>query len=281
MPDSWSKPATALIDNVSNAVGGIAQPWQIKRVAKANAEAGIILANGEAEELLIKERARLRVYRLEEKRQENIENITYQAASLLEGDANPIAIDHDWIIYFFNSCQDTSDEKMQSLWAKILAEESQEVGKFSKRTIFRISQITKNEAQNFTFICSHTFKVNDELELMFSERRAEESIGVECLGQLISAGLISYTFVRMITSYQPDFEISYENKKETIRGNEESYDYGENKKRKHPEYWIDIGNVELTDTGKELFKICGAEPTMAFFERTLELIRIQNRSVEF
>ena len=33
-----SQPATTLINRVSDAVGGIAKPWQMKRVARAEAE---------------------------------------------------------------------------------------------------------------------------------------------------------------------------------------------------------------------------------------------------
>ena len=44
-----SKPATALFNKVSNAVGGIAKPWQIERVAKAEAKAEIIRAEARIE----------------------------------------------------------------------------------------------------------------------------------------------------------------------------------------------------------------------------------------
>ena len=36
---SLSKPANTLVEKVSDAVWGIARPWQIKRVAKAEADA--------------------------------------------------------------------------------------------------------------------------------------------------------------------------------------------------------------------------------------------------
>jgi hypothetical protein len=42
-----SKPATMLVEKVSNAVGGIFKPYQIVRVAKAEAEAQRIRAEGE------------------------------------------------------------------------------------------------------------------------------------------------------------------------------------------------------------------------------------------
>ncbi len=36
-----SKPVTVLIERVSDAVGGIAKPWQIKRIAKAETKADL------------------------------------------------------------------------------------------------------------------------------------------------------------------------------------------------------------------------------------------------
>lgn len=42
-----SKPADTLIKKVSAAVGGIFAPWQIRRVAKAEAEASLIKAKQE------------------------------------------------------------------------------------------------------------------------------------------------------------------------------------------------------------------------------------------
>ena len=35
----WSKPATALIEKIADAVGGSFQPFQIRRVAQAQADA--------------------------------------------------------------------------------------------------------------------------------------------------------------------------------------------------------------------------------------------------
>ena len=44
-----SKPATVLIEKVSDAVGGIFKPWQIRRVAQAEAEAEQIKATSQIE----------------------------------------------------------------------------------------------------------------------------------------------------------------------------------------------------------------------------------------
>ena len=277
MIDPWSKPATSLIENVSRAVGGIASPWQIKRVAAADAQASVLRAEGEAKAMEITKRAELRVARLEERRQENIEDITFQAASLIGDDAPPSEIDQDWLIYFFNSCQDTSDDEMKIIWSKLLSEEFKHPGNFSKRTIFRISQLTKREANDFTFVCSHIFDVNGKPELLLHQERVNETIGIGRANQLASVGLLNFELLITVSSSKQEFVISHKNQQGTIRGLENSFDPLSGSKHQSPSYWIEVGNFELTDSGKELHRICGAKPTNEIFERTLELTETINR----
>ena len=52
-----SRPATVLIEKISDAIGGIAKPWQIERVAKAEAKAEVARAEGRIQISEIEERA--------------------------------------------------------------------------------------------------------------------------------------------------------------------------------------------------------------------------------
>ena len=70
-----SKPATVLIEKISDAIGGYFKPYQIKRVAKAEAEADIIRAQGQIEVSDIQRRALGRFLAEEAIKQENIESI--------------------------------------------------------------------------------------------------------------------------------------------------------------------------------------------------------------
>jgi hypothetical protein len=88
-----SKPATVLIEKISDAVGGIAKPWQIKRVAHAEADALVIHANARVQVSEIEQRALGRMVREEGKKQENIENITAKAIPLLSKDSQPSNIE--------------------------------------------------------------------------------------------------------------------------------------------------------------------------------------------
>src|SRR5690349_16709473 len=95
------KPATTLIEKVSDAVGGIAKPWQIRRTAQAEADAEIIRAEARIQISEIERRAIVRMVREEGHKQENIESITGKAIPDLNPDAKPENIEKDWLTHFF------------------------------------------------------------------------------------------------------------------------------------------------------------------------------------
>ena len=74
-----SKPADTLIKKVSDAVGGLFAPYQVKRMAKAEAEAAMIKAQSETEITDLHLRAVHRWIEEEAQYQENMENITAKA----------------------------------------------------------------------------------------------------------------------------------------------------------------------------------------------------------
>lgn len=150
-----SKPVTVFIEKISEAIGGIAKPGQIKRVAKAEAEAAKIRALSNVEVNEIERRAIARILKEETRNQENIEGIIRKSIEYISDDSKPQELDKDWLSYFFSHAKLISDESMQSVWAKILAEEANEPGNFSKRTIDLVSKIEKKEAEKFVNICSY------------------------------------------------------------------------------------------------------------------------------
>jgi carbamoylphosphate synthase small subunit len=78
-----SKPATVFIEKISDAVGGVAKPWQLTRVAKAEAKADIIRSQAKIEISELERRALERMVREEGKKQENIESIAEKTIPLL------------------------------------------------------------------------------------------------------------------------------------------------------------------------------------------------------
>jgi hypothetical protein len=159
-----TKPVNTLIEKISEAIGACAQPWQIKRLAKANADVASIQAEAQAKADLIQAKSKLEISEFERrgiermlieegKNQENIEGIAAKAIPHVTEGARPEEIDHDWIRYFFDRSKLISDEEMQQLWSKILAGEANSPKSFSKKTIDIVSAIDKEDANLFTNLC--------------------------------------------------------------------------------------------------------------------------------
>jgi Protein of unknown function (DUF2806) len=90
-----SKPATVLIEKVSNAVGILYEPRRIRKRAEAEAEADKVKGLASIELNEIQQRAINRLVHQETRKQENIEAITAQAAESLDKDANPEELEED------------------------------------------------------------------------------------------------------------------------------------------------------------------------------------------
>lgn len=96
-----AKPATVLIEKVSNAVGVLYEPRKIKNLAGAEAEAEKIKALVRIELNEIQQRGIERLVHQEARKQENIESITAQASTALPPDAKTKDLEEDWVAHFF------------------------------------------------------------------------------------------------------------------------------------------------------------------------------------
>ncbi|MCH7870731.1 MAG: DUF2806 domain-containing protein [Planctomycetes bacterium] len=253
------KPATALIEKVSEALGGAFKPFQIKRVAKAEAKAEIIRAQGQIEVTELNKRALARFMGEEAKKQENIEAITRQAIPQLDDEATPQDMEDDWVTNFFDKCRIASDKEMQVLWARVLAGEANAKGTFAKRTVNLLAELDKSDARLFTALCGFVWVVEDVVPLIYDDEHSiynEAGIDFQSIKHLESIGLISFGslagyqrrgFSSRVTTYyfgQPliaDFRQPKENR-------------------------FSIGKVLLTQSGKQLARICHARPVQGFLE---------------
>src|SRR5687767_7242012 len=84
-----SKPATVLVEKISEAVGGVFRPYQIRRIAQAEADAERIKALAQVEISDLQHRALKRFIAEEAKKQDNIEGITAKALPQVRRDADP------------------------------------------------------------------------------------------------------------------------------------------------------------------------------------------------
>jgi hypothetical protein len=254
-----SKPADTLIKKVSSAVGGIFEPWQIKRVAKAEAEASLIKATAEIEVTDLHRRAMRRFIEEEANRQENMESITEKAIPRLKEGADPNKMEDDWVTNFFEKSRIVSDNEMQDLWASILAGEANSPGTYSKRTVNFLGDLDKKDAELFTSLCSFGWFVGPFTPLIFDCEASiynDKGLSFDTLTHLDSIGIIQFSglsgFVR--NNLPKNFTVLY---------------YGEPLNltfQKEEDNQLNIGNVLLTQFGRELARVCQAPGVEGFVD---------------
>ncbi len=165
-----------LIDHCASGVGAIAGPMLAKRKAQSEADAQRITAKGRADairlisdaqiearekfsvfsssiqgELEVGEQVQASIIFQEGKRQRNIQSVFSMAAEeIKDKEVQDHEIDHDWTARFFSDVQDVSSEKMQQIWAKILAGEVEIPGRTSLRTLAVLKNMTQKDAELFS-----------------------------------------------------------------------------------------------------------------------------------
>lgn len=258
-----SKPAVALLDKISKAVGGVFKPFQIVRIAKAEAEAEVIRAKSNIQVTELQRRAVQRFLKEEAKKQSNMERITERAILALEDSSLPERVDDDWISNFFDKCRNVSDEDMQRLWSRVLAAQANSPRSFSRQTVNLIADLEKEDAELFTQLCGFSWEIGGVTPLVFDVddeiyRRNGLNFGV--IVHLQSLGLLQFDHLGGFRQVQlpKEVEVSYFGRavKLTLlseRNNE-----------------LEIGQILLTRAGGELARVCGAKPVDGFFSKVYD-----------
>jgi len=255
-----SRPATVLIEKVSDAIGGVFKPYQIVRVAKAEAEADKVRAKAEIDVTDLQRRAFHRFLEEEAKKQANIEDITRKALPHLSNEAKPEAIEKDWLSHFFDKSRLISDEAMQDIWSKVLAGEANVPGSFSKRTINFLSSLDKTDAELFTALRKFCCVIEGDLvPLVFDAldplyHRA--GIGFTTLLHLESIGLIQFNSDR-------GFARAKLSKKVVLAYFDTEMELAMPKDTDND---LEVGQVLLTQIGVELVQLVQIEPDNQFME---------------
>lgn len=186
-----------LLKMTTSGIGAVAAPilarWRARAQADAlrieaagKADAMSLIASAQAEaadklamipssaqtDLEIRREIEARLTFQEEKRQHNIESVVRGAAGELgEKKVDDNDIDHDWTATFFSSVQDVSSEKMQDIWAKILAGEVESPGATSMHTLSILKSMSQKDAELFQRVSS--FVIHN---FILREKRFTESI---------------------------------------------------------------------------------------------------------
>ncbi len=271
MNDGWSminlgdlaKPATVLIERVSDLFEGCFKPFQIKRVAKAEAEREVIKASAQIKVDELQRRAIGRFIAEETRKQDNIEKIAGKAVHDIKDSAEPEKIESDWLTDFFDKCKTISDDEMQSLWAKVLAGEANNPGSFSKRAVNLLATIEKYEAQLFTSLCGFSWFIGPISPLVYGiEDKVYEEAGItynslshlDDIALIKFEGLSSFIFKDLpkemtAVYYGQPFRLEFK----SSRG------------------LFDAGKVRLTVVGEQLRTICGSKPIDGFVNYVLRI----------
>lgn len=257
-----AKPATVLIEKISEAVGGLCKPWQIRRVAQAEAEAEKIREVAKIEIGELHRRALVRFIAEETRKQMNMEAITEQALGQLEDGAKPEQMENDWIAHFFEKSRIVSDQEMQALWARILAGEANRPGSYSKRTVNLLGVIDKEDAVAFVRLCSFVWMIHNrptpliyEYEDAFYQTRG---ISFRFLKHLETLGLISLAIDGISRpGLRGETVAAYYDTHVTLGTDKE-------------EPWrLQLGQVIFTDSGEQLSRVCQAPAIPEYLDYTL------------
>ncbi|MDE0012830.1 MAG: DUF2806 domain-containing protein [Candidatus Poribacteria bacterium] len=257
------KPFDTLVKKIAKGVGTLYEPRRIGNVAEAEAEASKIKAESEIEITDLHRRAEQRRIEEEAKHQKNMEDITAKAAPHLNEDANPDAMDDDWVANLFDKCRIVSDDEMQSLWARVLATEANTPGTLSKRTVNLLSDFDKSDADLFTRLCGFGWVVRDVVPLVFdvqADTYIRKGITFDTLSHLDTIGLIQFDGLAGFKqiSLPKRFAVSYYGKLLYLEMPQDANNE------------LNIGKVLLTKIGQELAPICGSKPVEGFYEYVKE-----------
>lgn len=257
-----SKPVDTLIKKISNATGILFEPRQIRRIAKAKADAALTEVESEIQITDLHRRAVRRWIEEEAQHQNNIEQITSKAIPQLNEDANPDSMEDDWVTNFFDKARIVSDDEMQMLWSCVLAGEANRPGTYSKRTVNFLSDLDKSEAELFSKLCGFAWYSGFawNIGLFIFDEKGEiynrEGVDFRTLTDLDSIGLIQFTPLAGFTHLQlpKRFTLSYYGRPLALEMSKET------------DNELDTGKVLLTKIGRELAPICGSKSVDGFWE---------------
>ena len=254
-----SKVGDTLVKKASDAVGGLFAPWQIKRIAEAEAAAALTKAQSDIEITDLQRRAMHRFVEEEARHQQNMEEIIGGALPDLNEGASPDSMEDDWVANFFDKARIVTDSQMQGLWSRVLSGEANLPGTYSKRTVNLLSDLDKRDAELFTKLCGFGVVINGTSPMVPLVLDTNGTIynryGIvfSALVHLDSIGLIKFSGTRARrTKLQKRITVLY---------------YGEPLHLEMPKdagNWLDTGHVVLTQVGVELAPLCGSKPVDGF-----------------
>lgn len=257
-----SDPLTKLVEVIANGCKWIAEPYQIKRIAEANAYASSVQSKEDFKQGLrnsLLEYTQRSMLSVRENRQiENLANIINYAGQELQviDKINDTPVSPEWSSRFFDYAQNIYDDEIQIIWGKILAQETATPGKFFKRTLNILHNIEPFEAKWFAELCQFVlddmFISKDIIHYKLFEFNKIQS--------MMDCGLLN----------TKDCIISFDNTVNSI--NFKSHYLKKGISQLQPSN-ISMSGFTLTDAGNQLYKITQVSSNLEFVKKIQEQLK--------
>lgn len=290
MSENISNGVQKLYNCVSKGLGFIMIPREVRNIIDKEVKQinmvkidegivdGVVTLHNDTEQSLteIKElygRTCSRMLYQEMRKQKNIENIVSEAKTILQDEEEVAkeAVNEDWLMRFFNSIQDISNEDMQKLWAKVLAGEIKNPNSFTLRSLDTLSKITKQEATLFEELKPYIIKYRGTLAILNDDKINEKyNIFYGKIVEMSECGLIDSSGTMRLTmkvAQQYPFELIYD--KKLLKSN--------NMEEKE----IEIPIYKLTQAGKDILGVIGEKYDENYFQDLTNYLARKNQEITF
>lgn len=263
-----SKPLTKLIEAISEGVKGIAAPWQMKRIAKAELDIKKMNLIAEKEHQALETISGIDLNKLtnrELRGMQNINNVVRLAYDeLLNEDPAEIPdekVNPDWASLYFDFIEKVSDEDAQMIWGKILAGEIKSPGSFSLKTLHTIFYSSKDDIDSFVSLTKFVF---NGFLIVTNHKTLYKDNPIKFIDyeRSQSLGFVNTTPIASGITIDKDGYTSIGNKCFPLK-----------RKNENDELTLSLQGFSLTPLGEELFKLGAIEPTkeiMEFFKKNIE-----------
>lgn len=267
---AFGKAVENLTSILKDTIGLIIDPRKKKAIAKAEMEIETqkLIHKYELQKQELAQRAMLRMYHTEIRRQFNLEQIGQEAMLLLPEYATPEEINIDWLNYFSTSAQDVSEDELRSLWATILAQEATKPGKYSKRTLDCLKSFSLFDGNMLKKLSPYIIQDTESAQCLIIVPHGDMSMFRE-YNNFILSDIVHLSSIGIL-SLKNDLCINFDpNLKLTFRyaGKEFSI---ENKSNND----ISLDNIYvITDVGGELISLIGLEYNEQYFSSVFKYIK--------
>ncbi len=227
--------------------------------------------NIDIEESVLKQGVVEWMIRDERKKQENIVAIIAQAARKLNQHLDLEKMDNDWVKYFFNTCKCVSDKDMQALWSDILSNEANTPGvpgtpgHYLKNTLEFMALLNKEKWDKFTLLCNFValdIETNELHPLILDiEDGIYSELGYGCINELEQIGLIERFSSCGFTIKKDAKNVVFNYYGRTTL----NFRFGKESGNTLP-----IGQVKLTEYGKQLAPLCASKQNESFMREAVK-----------